>query len=211
MKVRNYGLILSPIDVARQPRVARYNPAMNRRTQRVFVTALLLAVIAGCGTSENEAPPPRAANPQHPAPATPGPPAAAPIPPGAWMNEDCELAIYYKQQLQELLLRYTENHPDVARLRRLIETSEAECSASAAQSSPSGQWVERDGQIVCDGYLTRFDDHDYCSAEAPDDWTPFSFDGELYYLQPLENVEPGRPSGHARHGGPGLPTAPPDP
>lgn len=167
---------------------------MNRRTNRALATALLLVVVTACGTSEKEAPAPQAANPPVPPPAEPDPPAAAAVPPRTLLNENCELAIYYKQQLEELRLRYAENHPDVARLRGLIEAAEAECSASAAQSSPSGQWVERDGQIVCDGYLTRIDDQDYCAAEVPDDWRPFTFDGELYYIQPLDNVEPAHAS-----------------
>lgn len=166
-----------------------------------FTTTLLLALVAGCGKSENDAPPPQAVTP-------PKPPAAAPIPPWAGMNENCELALFYKLELEKSRLRYNENHPEVARLRELVEAAEAACSGSAAQDERSGQWVQRGGKIVCDGYLTRFDDQDYCSAEVPEDWRPFVFDGELYYLQPLDSAEPVQSSRHSRHEHPTAPRGP---
>ena len=149
----------------------------------LVVTVLLLTTVTGCGTSEKDNPPAQAAIP-------PNPPADSPAPPVIGNNEYCELALFYRQELEKLRTLYAETHPDVVRARELAETAEAHCSDSVAQGTPSGQWVERDGQIVCDGYLTRVDDQDYCAAEVPDDWRPFTFDGELYYVQPLGNVEP---------------------
>ncbi len=49
----------------------------------------------------------------------------------------------------------------------------------------SGEWIEGDGVRVCDGYLTRFENEDYCAAEVPSDWQPFEFNGRTYYVQPL--------------------------
>ena len=51
----------------------------------------------------------------------------------------------------------------------------------------SGEWIEEDGVRYCDGYLTRNADEEYCSTEIPDDWQPFEFDGETYYVAPLSN------------------------
>ncbi len=54
----------------------------------------------------------------------------------------------------------------------------------------AGEWIEKDGMRVCDGYLTRFENKDYCAAEVPSDWQPFEFNGRIYYVQPL--MEKGR-------------------
>ena len=50
---------------------------------------------------------------------------------------------------------------------------------------PSGKWIDKDGAKICDGYLTRRADQDFCAAEIPADWVPFEFDGTTYYIQPL--------------------------
>jgi hypothetical protein len=49
----------------------------------------------------------------------------------------------------------------------------------------SGRWLKEDGASVCDGYLTQVEGEDYCAAEIPDDWQPFTFNGKTYYMQPL--------------------------
>ena len=46
-------------------------------------------------------------------------------------------------------------------------------------------WVERGTSRICAGYLTRFDNEDYCASKVPDDWVPFEYNGETYYVQPL--------------------------
>ena len=51
--------------------------------------------------------------------------------------------------------------------------------------SYSGEWIERDGTRICDGYLARREDQDFCVVEIPDDWIPFEFGGNTYYSQPL--------------------------
>ena len=50
---------------------------------------------------------------------------------------------------------------------------------------PTGRWEYKDGAKICNGYLTRFESEDYCAAEVPKDWVPFTFDGQTYYVQPL--------------------------
>ncbi len=50
-----------------------------------------------------------------------------------------------------------------------------------------GNWVEIDGVRKCKGYLTKFEDNDFCLSEVPGDWEPFEYDGQIYYVQPLAN------------------------
>ena len=52
----------------------------------------------------------------------------------------------------------------------------------------SGKWIERNGSRICDGYLTRRKDQDFCAAEVPEDWVPFEFAGKTYYVQPLSQA-----------------------
>jgi hypothetical protein len=55
----------------------------------------------------------------------------------------------------------------------------------ADKGLPPGQWRIENGARVCDGYMTRFADQDYCASEVPTDWTLFEFNGQLFYIQPL--------------------------
>ena len=55
------------------------------------------------------------------------------------------------------------------------------------QREYSGEWIEEDGERYCDGYLTRNAYEQYCSAEVPQDWRPFEFNGETYFVAPLRN------------------------
>ncbi len=48
-----------------------------------------------------------------------------------------------------------------------------------------GNWVRRGGALVCEGYMTRYADEDFCASEVPEDWRPFELDGQTYYVQPL--------------------------
>jgi len=52
-----------------------------------------------------------------------------------------------------------------------------------------GKWVEKNGSQICDGYLTRYEESDYCIAELPDGWLPFEFDGKTYYVVPLDDKD----------------------
>ena len=52
-----------------------------------------------------------------------------------------------------------------------------------------GNWRYEDGARICEGYLTRYEDEDYCASEIPDDWEPFEYDGRTYYVQPLSGTE----------------------
>lgn len=53
------------------------------------------------------------------------------------------------------------------------------------RSKRSGKWLTENGASVCDGYLTQVEDEEYCAAEIPDGWRPFTFNGKTYYMQPL--------------------------
>ena len=54
------------------------------------------------------------------------------------------------------------------------------------QNSPlTGEWVEKDGSRFCNGYMTRVEGEDFCVSEIPEDWVPFEFDGQTYFVQPL--------------------------
>ena len=53
----------------------------------------------------------------------------------------------------------------------------------------SGEWIEENGSRFCDGYLTRNASEEYCSKEIPDDWRSFEFDGETYYVAPIEDQQ----------------------
>lgn len=61
---------------------------------------------------------------------------------------------------------------------------------SAGDEDPpkfSGEWKEVDGARVCDGYLTRISDDEFCSAEIPADWRRFEFDGKTFYIAPTSD------------------------
>ena len=49
----------------------------------------------------------------------------------------------------------------------------------------SGEWRYLNGEMICDGYLTRREDKEFCEPNVPDDWRAFRYDGEIYYVQPL--------------------------
>ncbi|MGB5164982.1 MAG: hypothetical protein WBN09_11450 [Woeseiaceae bacterium] len=51
----------------------------------------------------------------------------------------------------------------------------------------SGEWIEKDGVLECDGYLTRMEEEEFCAAEVPSDWQPFDYDGMTYYVQPIKD------------------------
>ncbi len=44
---------------------------------------------------------------------------------------------------------------------------------------------ERDRRSICEGLLTNIHTYDFCTDTVPDDWRPFEFDGETYYVIPL--------------------------
>ena len=160
---------------------------MNLNRCAGLVSAILVAALAGCGETGKEVSPNQAVNP----------PSIA----NDRVPDPCAVAGAYERDLEELLTRYAENHPDVIRLRRLVESANAVCAFSPGDGLPkledymtqhdlpSGKWRERDGVRVCDGYMTRFADQDYCSAEVPEDWVPFSFNGQRYYIQRLNGSD----------------------
>jgi len=101
------------------------------------------------------------------------------------LPDPCRAAIDYENELEKMRQEYSETHPDVVRLRRLADSEKAKCIGTAGHAPRSGQWAEKDGVLVCDGFMTRRADQDYCSSEVPEDWVPFTFDGKEYYVQPL--------------------------
>ncbi len=68
--------------------------------------------------------------------------------------------------------------------RRQLEDFEREEILAYLERNKSN-WVERDGALVCEGYMTRYENEEFCSSEVPDDWRPFEFDGQTFYMQPL--------------------------
>jgi hypothetical protein len=48
-----------------------------------------------------------------------------------------------------------------------------------------GNSIEKDGFLLCEGFLTKFENDDYCSSVVPEDWVPFEYQGQEYYVQPL--------------------------
>lgn len=157
--------------------------------------AIFLAVQAGCGAANEEAPPEQV----FPS----GPPVVELIPPESVVPNPCRAAIEYGNELAKMRRKFSETHPDVVRLRELADSAKAECFAAAGQPRKPGEWVEKDGVLECEGYMTRRADQDYCAAEIPEDWVPFTFDGKEYYVQPLAE----RPYPSALHKKP-LPPVP---
>lgn len=72
--------------------------------------------------------------------------------------------------------------PDTLRI-----TDEQGANVPAFLDLREGQWVERNGALVCEGYMTRFADENYCAAEPPSEWRAFEFDGQTWYMQPLSH------------------------
>ena len=83
----------------------------------------------------------------------------------------------------EKLAERPEGHPH----REMCAATQDDKNDEAANNGKeySGEWVNRDGELVCDGYLMRKANEDFCSATVPDDWKPFWFNGKTYYVQPL--------------------------
>jgi hypothetical protein len=150
---------------------------MRTVTIRALSTALVIATLASCSSNDKQEPQLQLE--------IPGPPVTNVEPPGSLAANPCRAAIEYKNELDELQRSYPEDHPDVIRLRELAELAKAGCFAAAGQTFRSGEWVEKDGILVCDGFMTRRADQDYCSADIPEDWVPFTFEGKTYYVQPL--------------------------
>lgn len=57
--------------------------------------------------------------------------------------------------------------------------------SSDAKPSKSGRWIVKGREMRCDGYLTRNESEDFCSASIPEDWQSFEYGGQMFYLQPL--------------------------
>lgn len=49
-------------------------------------------------------------------------------------------------------------------------------------------WQERDGSMICSGFLSRVESDEFCSDERPPDWRPFDYRGQTYFVQPLAGV-----------------------
>ena len=52
-----------------------------------------------------------------------------------------------------------------------------------------GRWLEENGSLVCDGYLTRRSSEDFCEEQIPAEWQAYEFNGKTYYVQQLAAVE----------------------
>ena len=150
---------------------------MQTATIRVLSSAIVILVLAGCSNNDKQEPQLQLE--------IPGPPVADLAPPENLSADSCRAALEYEAELDRLRGIYTEDHPDVVRLRELAESAKTTCLAATGQTFPPGKWREEDGALVCDGYMTRRADQDYCSADIPEDWVPFTFEGRTYYMQPL--------------------------
>ena len=76
-------------------------------------------------------------------------------------------------------------------MRLIASTLRAVARATQSLLAPlaKSKSSEQNGARVCDGYMTRFDGEDFCSACPPEDWEPFTFDGQTYYIQPLDGAD----------------------
>ena len=93
----------------------------------------------------------------------------------------------------------------LANLQYRLRAAESECVTSiqnvaSFETSPlargvsnkkgSGEWHLQDGELVCDGFLARSTDGDFCADEVPEDWAPRKFNGQVYYVQPMGDTKP---------------------
>lgn len=158
----------------------------------LVLTAVLLISVAACSEHEKEASQDKAATIPIPPPKPPGPAAE---PPNPWAKRNipdpCTAMEEAKRERDDLLLRYQDNHPAVVTLTRFIEAAQAQCSKATGNNPPSGNWYLQDGIRVCDGYIVRNANEEYCASEIPEDWVPYSFDGQEYYVQPLTRPDGG--------------------
>ena len=152
----------------------------------LLLTAVLLISVVACSESEKEASHDKATTIPIPPPTPPGP---AWEPPKPWAKRNipdpCTAMEKAKGERDDLLLKYNDNHPAVVRLTRFIEAAQAQCSGAMGNNQPSGNWHIQNGIRVCDGYIVRNANEEYCASEIPEDWVPYSFDGQEYYVQPL--------------------------
>ena len=100
------------------------------------------------------------------------------------MPNPCYVAGALRKRLEIARRKYSEQHPDIARMRDDAESARLACVAHL------DSWPKKGAILACDGYMTRYADQDYCSDEIPADWVPFTFDGQQYYFQPLVAAHP---------------------
>lgn len=63
---------------------------------------------------------------------------------------------------------------------------QADLSSDLSLEAPQpGEWKLQDGVRMCNGYLTRVEDEDFCAKSVPQDWEKFDFNGQTYYRVPL--------------------------
>ena len=48
-----------------------------------------------------------------------------------------------------------------------------------------GQQLKDGNWRTCAGYVTRNESEQFCEEEVPDDWREFEFNGQIFYVQPL--------------------------
>jgi hypothetical protein len=89
--------------------------------------------------------------------------------------------------------RFSAAEAEYARHRRDYDLSAQQCvtllelqpSLGSRNEPRSGEWRIEDGRLVCDGYIVRRTDKDYCTDEVPEDWVPRGYDGQQYFFHRL--------------------------
>ena len=158
----------------------------------LVLTAVFLVSVVACRKPEKEASQEKAATIPIPSPNPFGPAAE---PPNSLPKRDvpsyCTVVEDAKTVREDLLARFSDNHPDVVGLTRFIEALQEQCSGAKGNNQPSGNWHIQNGIRVCDGYIVRNANEEYCASEVPEDWVPYPFDGQEYYVQPLTHPDYG--------------------
>jgi hypothetical protein len=97
----------------------------------------------------------------------------------------CQRAVRLIVELEQLRLEFPENHPSVHSLEEKVAAAQAQCTAGTGSNR-----LIRNGEQLCDGYLVRRIDQNYCADKVPEDWVRREFNGRAYHFQPLRAPEP---------------------
>ena len=115
--------------------------------------------------------------------------ATKPLPADSWSpylsSGPCQSAVRLMVDLEKLRLDHPVDDTAIRLLEEKVAAAQAQCTAGTGNNRPSGNWRVHNGSRVCDGYIVRRIDQDYCTDQLPEDWVPRTFNGKEYYVQPL--------------------------